>query len=527
MRKEDLFEILGELDGDIVQDARTPVKKRTARIIWGAAAATAALALILGLSLGSLWRAANPAHPGSQAGGSGHDNGSLFMSYAGPVLPLTALEGSDGILARRALTYDFSLWIPVWQSDENGGGRYRSSTDLLVTDAYTLTNLTGEEKTLTLLYPFAGTLWDLPEILPTLQADGAALQTVLHAGGYPGGFPADAGSLEETATSDLTRLESWEHYRALLGDGRYQTLALEAFPDLSSTPVTVYRFTDAHGPEPDEKAGIPNPSIQAGFDLDYDKTTVLSYGFNGASWDREAGTMIQEFSIPRPDAPRSDIPCYLFVIGDDIRNLTAGGYVTGGADPDTSPLPGCSVEVERYETTLESALREAAEWMYDSADYSAPESPEDKKIDFTLYFGLLKEYLLSCGLLSKDGPDGSGSGWLEELNFTHANRVFYLETSVSVPAGGSITVEAKFTKKASYDFYCAHTQNRGVYGYDLATRLGSSLQFAEQTARAVHTDSVEFVRQNYGFDLPGGVTAVTLDPAAEHYYLEVRRVKAE
>lgn len=527
MRKEDFFEILGELDDGIVQDAREPVKKKTGWKIWGAAAGmAAALTLALGFGPGGWGRTARPDHLGSQAGNSGHEEGSLFMSYAGPVLPMTALEGGENISARRALTYDFSLWDPVWQSDGNGGGRYRSSTDLLVTDTYTLTNLTEEEKILTLLYPFAGSLWDLPEDMPMLTVDGAALQTSLRAGGYPGGFVQAADTPEDTEPLDLARLDSWKHYRALLSDGRYQSQALEDFPDFSSIPVTVYRFTDAVGPEADEKAGCPNPSIQARFHLDYDKTTVLSYGFNGASYDREGGGMVQEFSIPQPGDARYGRPCCLFVIGDDIRDMTTGGYVTGGADPDTSPLPGCSVEVKRFETDLESALREAAEWMYDSAERSDHERLNDK-VGFALYFGLLKEYLLSCGPLSQDGPERCGTGWLEDMNFTHTDRVFYLEASVTVPAGGSITVAAQMTKKASYDFYCAHTENQGVCGYDLVTRLGSCLQFTKQTAETVHTDSVEFVRQNYGFDLPGGITSVTLDPASEHYYLEVRWAGAE
>ncbi|MBD5459509.1 MAG: hypothetical protein HDR26_00975 [Lachnospiraceae bacterium] len=527
MKKEEFFEILGELDEDIIQDAREPVKKKTGWKIWGAAAGmAAALTLALGFGLGGWGRTMRPDHFGSQAGNSGHEEGSLFMSYAGPVLPMTAMEGGGDISAQRTLIYDFSLWDPVWQPDENGGGRYRSSTDLLVTDTYTLTNLTGEAKTLTLLYPFASSLWDLPENMPMLTADGTALQISLRAGGAPGGFAQTADNPEDTGPLDLTWLDSWEHYRALLSDGRYRSQALKDFPDLSSIPVTVYRFTNAVGPEADEKAGCPNPSIRAGFHLDYDKTTVLSYGFNGASYDREAGSMIQEFSIPQPGDTRYDRPCYLFVIGDDIRDMTTGGYVTGGTDPDTSPLPGCSVEVEHLLTDLESALREAAEWMYDSAAYSDYEQLEGKT-DFALYFGLMKEYLLSCGPLSQDGPERYGTGWLADMNFTHADRVFYLETSVTIPAGGSITVAAQMTKKASYDFYCAHTENQGVYGYDLVTRLDSCLRFTKQTAETVHTDSVEFVRQNYGFDLPGGVTSVTLDPAAEHYYLEVRSARAD
>lgn len=543
MKKEVLFEILGELDDTIVLEAAAPAKKKTVWKIWGTAAAMAAvLTLALGFGLGGWLRKAPPNHHGSQAGGGGHDGGSQFMSYAGPIFPMTSLEDCDSVYVRRALTYDFSSWRP-------------GSTDLPVTDAYTLTNSTGEAQTLTLLYPFAGNLWELQDNMPVLTLEGETLQTVLYAGGYPGGFPAaDSGSAEdggseadggsETTGSaaaeppDLTWLDSWEQYRALLADGRYQSRALDAFPDLSATPVTVYRFTEARGPAPDADAGIPNPSIQAAFTLDYDKTTVLAYGFNGTSYDREAGTMIQEFSIPPSDTPRYNRPCYLFVIGADIRDLTVGGYVTGGADPDTRPLPDCSVKVERYETDLESALRDAAEYMYEAAEpiYDTTEHIYDTgyddgrsghRGDFALYFGLLKEYLLSCGPLSENGSERFGIGWLEELNFVHANRVFYLKATVTVPAGSSITVTARMTKKASFDFYCGQTENRGVYGYDLATRLGSRMCFTEQTARVTHTENVEFVRQNYGFDLPGGITCVTLDPATERYYLEVRKKPSE
>ena len=103
------------------------------------------------------------------------------------------------------------------------------------------------------------------------------------------------------------------------------------------------------------------------------------------------------------------------------------------------------------------------------------------------------------------------------------DRVFYLEAQVAIPAGGSVTVEARLVKPPSYDFYCAHTENRGVCGYDMTTRLGSNLEFTAQTAAAVNTQAVEIVRQNYGFDWDNGVNAVALDLGVEHYYLEVRR----
>ena len=102
------------------------------------------------------------------------------------------------------------------------------------------------------------------------------------------------------------------------------------------------------------------------------------------------------------------------------------------------------------------------------------------------------------------------------------SRVFWLEAEVTIPAGSSVTLEAEFEKKPSYDFFCSAEENDGISGYDLVTRLGSSLSFTGQTAKLEDRGQVAVVRQNFGFDLVNGVTEIPLtDP---HYYLEVRSV---
>lgn len=548
MKREELYDAITDVRDELVDEAGrvAPVKKPVNWKKWGGIAAAAALVI----GAGGWWAVNNIGGmnfaPGASAGGGGHDGSTVFMSYAGPVFPLTALEGGEDLTVERHVTYDFSPWIKYWWSNEDEagsrtglteeeqqhvletynewypeGGRYRSTTDLLVTDSYTLTNSTEEVETVTVLYPFVSFLYGLYEDMPVLTANGTELDTVACAGGYSGGFQGVEGSDDDEQLLNLHQLNSWEQYRDLLSDGRYLARALGEYPDLSDVPVIVYRFSDYYGPEPDEKAGHPNPSIRAGFDLDYDRTTVLSYGFHGMSWNEEAGTMIQEFSIPRPYNPWYGEPYYLFVVGDDIRNLTVGGYVTGGTDSGTKTLDGCGVNVERYTTDLESALRTAAELMYgERARLADPDRPAQP--DFEMYFGLMKDFLLSYGLLAENGIERYHTGWLEELDFANVNRVFYLEAEITVPAGESVVVEARFVKEPSYDFYCADTENKGVYGYDMVTRLGSSLVFTEQSAETVNTEEVEIVRQNYGFDWENGVNQVTLDQSVEHYYLEVR-----
>lgn len=546
MTRETLYDALTNVKDALVEEAASPslsAQKQVNWLKWGSIAA----AVVLVLGAGGWWTLSHWRLGASSAGCGGHEDGStVFMSYAGPVFPLTALEGGEGLTAERHLTYDFSPWIKTWWSNEDEansraglteeerqevldnynewypeGGRWQSSTDLLVTDAYSLQNPTAEDKTVKLLYPFVSSLQELEEDVPTLTADGEKLDTVLHAGGYSGGFEAPGGSDDTGLLLNLAQLNSWEQYKALLSDGRYLDAALGDFPDLSSIPVIVYKFTDAYGPE----RGNDAPTIQAGFDLNYDRTTVLTYGFNGGSRDWESGRMIREFFIPQPGWRDYGDPNFLFILGDDIQNLTTGGYVTGGSDPNTKKLDDGSwgVDVERYETDLESALRETAELMYGIDRWFEDGDGTIRRPDFDLYFGLMKEFLYSYGPLSADGPARYGTGMLEELDFLNVDRVFYLERSVTIPAGESTEVTAHIRKDASFDFYCAHTENQDIYGYDMVTKLGSTLDFTSQSAKTLHTDGLEIVRQNYGFDWAGGVNEVELDQSVEHYYLEVRR----
>jgi len=453
------------------------------------------------------------------------------MSYAGPVFPLTLKEADSALTAEREITLDFAPWVPVWRSNEeeagsltglteeqrqevleqhnewfSEGGWWESSTDIQVTDAYTLTNPSAEDKTVSVLYPFAGALRELEERRPVLTLDGERLNTVLRVGGYSGGFRGVTGEDDE-GRWNLSQLDSWEQYKALLEDGGYLRGAFEDAPDLSEVPAIVYEFTDPQGTEGEA------PSIQAAFDLDYAKTTVLSFNFNGGSFDDEGGWMRQDYFIPRPGAVDYDQPRWLIVLGEDVQNMTTQGYQNGGCEPGQEIE--FSVDIRRYETSLEDILRKVAQKMYTRWDGPLAD-------DFELFFGLMKENLLSYGILSDSPAERYSDGRLDDLDFAHMERVFYLDAEVTVPAGGSVWLTAEMTKEGSYDYYCAHTENQGVYGYDMVTKLGSGLACTGQTAVLEDRGQIEIVRQNFGFDPERGVTRVELDTNQEHYYLEVK-----
>lgn len=526
MTREMLYDAITEVKDDLLMEAieTKPAKSKVHWLKFGSIAA--AFAVVAGLGAGVLSGEIPWLHIGGNAAGAGADGSMVFDAYAGPVFPLTTVKGGDGLTAERAITYDFQGWM--------AGDPDRPYYGLPVTDSYTLTNPTGEDKTVTLLYPFAGTLFDLRH-RPTLTADGAELQTTLLTGQYsqlavgrPGGLPS------------LNSPDSWEEYRALLSGGRYQAGALEEWPDLSHIPVTVYEITNPWV-EPgvgNKGDGSYNPNIHAEMELDYGKTTVLSYGFNSGKYDRDSGRMRQGFDAPQPPAEGSSRdpsfyekertqPHYLLVIGEPLDSFRLVGVSTGGPESTDYLEWGVDIgaDLQQYKTDLDSALRAVAEQMRRGADGDA-DSTEDSP-DFELYFGMLKDCLLDTGILLDDPEERYDFTSLEDLYPEVIQRVFYLETEVTIPAGASVTVEAQMLKEASYNHACHSKRDRDLYGYDLVTKLGTNLDFTAQTVKAVNTDGVEIVRQNFGFDWENGVDTVTLDPAVEHYYLEVRRVKTK
>ncbi len=553
MSKDLIYEAITLLSDEVIDEAAdyAPMKKPSIR--WKRWAALAACCvLVVGIGAFAMnfigGKSANgtaPQSPGNAM--SGTDGSSTFMSYAGPVFPLTTTDDAQGVTVQRDITLDFAPWVPTWLSNEEEaaartdlteeeradvladynkwypeGGRYQSSSHINVTDKYTLTNTTTEEQTISVLYPFTASLRNLSENTPTLTVGGAETDTTLHIGGYSGGFQQVAGSTSEELLN-LEQLNSWTQYKALLEDGSYLARALGEGTDLTGIPVTVYKFTDPWGdPESSDK---PNPSIRVTFDRDAARTKVLSYGFHSGSY--QENRMGLGFSIREPHQPGYGEPYYIIVLGDDVKNMETGGYVTGGWDTQKK-LDDFSVHVERYETDLDLVLREVVElrWRELTSSDDPVIHPADH-LDFDTYYALFCDHLTTYGVLSETGVERYGTGRLDDMDVESVDRVCYLRAAVTVPAGGSVKLTAAMKKQPSYDYYCAHRSNQNVNGYDMVTRLGSTLHFTGQSATLLDHGQIELVRQNFGFDPAAGITTVTLDPGVEHYYLEVTKAKRE
>ena len=518
MKGERLFRILGLIDEDLIEEVpagfsaapprRTPWKRYLA--------AAACLTLVCGLSLAWLatggFRGMGSSAPmessGSSNGGSGHEEGTTFMSCAGPVFPLTLSEETDGLTAERKTTWDFAP------------GAYHDGTPrqwgASVTDSYTLVNITDSDQTVTALYPFAGSFTELASQQPTVTLDGEGTEAALYAGAYAGGF-RDAG-VDDGSTWNLDYPDSWTDYKALLEDGSYLDQALGDAPVLD-LPVTVYEFTDFAAPADYDAA---TQAIE--FTIDQSRTTVLTYGFNGASWDEDTGWRQYSYFVPNGQRRDTD-PKLLVVLGEDIGDYVLQGYEDGGCDRGEG-LEGVRCTVTRRETSLDevldtlcrSYLETYAEWQLGMDDGEAAAVP------YALFRRAVGELMVRYGPLGSDVKDRYASGRLDDLisEAMGQQRVLYLAVPVTVPAGEEVNITFKLWKEPSFDFGCSGSENVGLQGYDLVTRLGSGLDFTAQTAALVNTGGIELVRQNFGFDLESGVTEVPLDPEMEHYYLEVR-----
>ena len=513
MRAERLFRILGLVDESLIEEAvsaSSPAAVRR-RPPWGRLlAAAACLAVICGGVFltstfrmgGSTGEADGGAMPGES--GDGHNGGTTFMSYAGPVFPLTTVETVTGLTAERTVTWDFAPGTYQDGSPRQWGAQ--------VTDDYVLTNPTEADVTVTALYPFAGSLADLGTIAPAAAVGGAGMEATLYAGPYAGGF-RDAG-VDDGSTWNLAPPASWEDYAALLENGGYLSQALGAAPVLD-IPVTVYRFSDFQAPH--EEYDAATQAVE--FTIDPEQTTILSYGFNGLSLDDETGWRRYDYFVP--DGIRSESELKLLVVlGADIGGYTLQGYANGACE---EAIGGVTCTVTRQETTLDAVLTELCQEELHGSSQSS-QWPGLDQLPLPLYQRTVAESLLASGLLADTPADRYTDGRLDDFlwDVLVQERVLYLAFPVTVPAGSSVTVSASLWKEPSYDYGCSGSENVGLQGYDLVTSLGSTLDFTGQTAALVNTDTIEIVRQNLGFDLENGVTGVALDLAEPRCYLEIR-----
>ena len=473
MNREQLYDGVTEIRDDLVEEAVAPRRRKRP---WGLLAAC--LALVLGIA----WLAPNL---GGSSGGSGGRTGTAYMYYTGPVFPLDILEEAGALSAARTTNFDFTPYESPVRSYLDAGGTlvtYESGcTEVLVTDAYTLTNPTDQPVTVTAVYPFAASLNSELRELPRITVDGQAADPDLWAGDCVAGGEG-----------------AWTDYEVLLADGTYQADALAGNLTLDQ-PVVVYEITSAAALE---EASAPTLAFTAELP---EGSLLLSYGSSGGQVD-ESGGSVRHFHIPAADE-RQESQCIL-ILGQDLTGYTIQGYRDGGCEPGGEIET--AVQTERYESTLGEML---ARFYEENRGYGGGETILGQ-ISSRTYLGLLGQSLERCGM--------TAMAELSDLftQNTGGNRVFYLTFPVTVPAHGQTEVQAALHREAHRD-YTGGGRDRD--GYDLTTQLGSSLPFTQQRASLTNWAQIQILDQNFGFDPDRGVTEVTLDPAEAYYWMDVKK----
>jgi hypothetical protein len=343
-----------------------------------------------------------------------------------------------------------------------------------------------------IVYPFAGNFTDLRKLHPVITSEGNTVEAELSAGAGQNSF------------------DSWEEYAALLSGDNHLHSALADAAELNQI-VTVYEFTNAQA----DHSSAAAPTLAASFNLDYGQTAVLSYDFNGGTFDAENGFMRQCFFVPRESGQSH----YLIIVGDDIENFTLQGYKNAGLNKGEEM--DITADVERYEAVLGDMLRFLLNL------YTGKGEPVD--YDYwkfgTELFYRTSANLLDTALASEDTAQRIffGPGTLEDL-FSHTQserRIFYLTFEIVVPAGESVTVSVDAVKPGSYDFPKG-SANIGVSGYSMLAKQNSSFAFESITAVISGAEHIDIVRQNFGFQPDNGISSVLLDLETPHYFIEVR-----
>lgn len=483
-----LFKALSMVDQDLVEEAwtyRPPARKHRPALYGLAAAACCTVFCAFGFfylvtggfhGFGSAApeESAGETQPAEGAEVSEDvtaDNGSdsvSYLSYAGPVLPLTVLEQDTPITAAREVTWDVS--------SDPSRARYE--------DAYTLTNPTPRAVTVTALYPFAGNFRDLAAQQPGITMDGQTLTPQLHPGAYAGGFTGTGDG--QAGTCNLLQPSSWEDYAALLEDGSYASAAL-AGPTLPQTPVVVYDFS---------ALSTPSPDLELVVSCAYDSsaTMLLSYDFSSGNWDgtnawRQYGGRAVADGCPT-----------LIVVGEDITSCS----LLDGYGLDAPELHGVTGQVIRRETTLAQALENLCR-AYLAHQLPGEETWTDA-VSLSDLTAAAAQLLTDHGPLSPAPVERYADGRLDELiaEAGTVSRVFYLSFPLTIPAGGTVTVTATGQKTASFDFPGTGGPYEGTQSYELASALGSSLAFVGQNARLLCGDDTTLAWDDYGFSAAGG-----------------------
>ena len=406
-----------------------------------------------------------------------------FNRYRGPVLPMTSLNGAEGVAVQRNVDFDFSPYQNPKDYSTLGKGAAG------ITDTYVLTNTTEESRTMELVYGFQGQFIDHKEEFPTITVDGATIQARL----YPS---VDTESLVWDA-------HNFDKYKDVLLENNFLEVAMKK-PEMADLPVKAYHFTDL-AYNGDDVAAYPMLVVSFFTDEGTKLWTNIADSIGTVEGSDRKQLM---FKVERGEA-------WIFSAGGELNDMEFGG------NRDHNISENSAIEVEynlnTYDTTLSAVMSQFAQ-AYEFWSVEGQETYPNPGF-------MTPEILLDGAIKRMEHPDwvmnAYGICLIDELfhQVVTESRMMYLVFPVELAPGQSVIVEASYIQEPSLDISGPKHYREG---YDLATKLGSDLNFTKLTSSLTNTAPIELGDQNFGFDLEQGITDVILDLNVDRYYLEVR-----
>ena len=465
----------------------------------------------------------------------------MMRGYNPPVMPLTAEGDTSGITAERNITFDltdtkiYADLNDAWKMGEYGRMSTVDEVGIIeVNDSYTLTNTTDGDKTVTLMYPSESGLDFLEgdpfmsedyigSRIPTVTIDGKAAKPGLIAGDFSGYFSSAAYPAGDDK-SNLNEFYSYENFIDLLADGSYLKEALEA-PKTIGEKVVVYRIHD-YGTTIERGKLRDTLTIAVSYNLGT-SADIVTYGFNGME-QNDNGMRRDTFDVPVEgwDGEHGYFgDRYIIVRGGDIEDVTFQGYLSAPLDmlniagEKTSDIYG---EIERIEMTFGEMLPKIfiTRIGLSSNLRGAYASYKDGILtEGTIYDAVMK-YMCKYGQYSEKPIERYSRVVRMENQIDDAvlcERIMYATFDVTVPAGGSVTVNAKHRRYA--DMNELDEDGHADYGIYMFTTLGSTLDITSQTVDVIGLPDVDITEGNIGTDVKNGKLHSDIDSKETIYYL--------
>ncbi len=417
-------------------------------------------------------------------GGHGGD----FDFYMAPVLPMTAISGGEAIEAERDITLDFTNYAP---------GNVVQPATVSVTDCYRLSNPTDQPLTVELAYPVYGQLWGDEGRIPMLTVDDQPIQATIR------------GSLD--SGNRLAQADNFADFQSALAGSNHLAEALSPAPALD-TPVKVYHISNFTWPETEDPAALRVGVIYSRTSA----TTVWKYGTMDMTENTDLGIDYMLLHVPTADTPWVMDEAWFLVSGPDVVNPAIQGY-RGYEVTQDAMVSGVGAEIETFEFTLGQMLPLLAAHCAAQPAYDA-----DRRSN-----RLTADYLADGAAKFLADPDYQRQAKVSLHNLSvlfykaeTEQRLLYQTFSLTIPAGESVRISARFLQEASTD---SGGIRRHRDGFDLATSLGSDLTITSQRAALTGSEQIRILDQNYGFYPKKGITEVTLNPEIERYYLVVTK----